>query len=246
MALRLDVALVQRGLVPSRERAQAAIAAALVLVAGQPAKKASLQVEDGTEVTLVADPVGGYVGRGALKLAGAFAAWPIDPSGLTCLDVGASTGGFTDLLLQRGAARVYAVDVGHGQLAPSLVADTRVVNLEGTDVRKLKSLPEAIDLAAVDVSFISLTLVLPAVVHLLRPGATLIALVKPQFEVGKAGVGKGGIVRDEALRQRAVSTVCAAATGAGCTIVGTTPSPITGGDGNQEHLLLCVKKNDMV
>jgi len=233
---RLDVALVARGLVPSRERAQAAIAAGLVRVNGRPAARPAQRVAAVDSLEVLGDPVG-YVGRGGRKLAAALDHWQVDPTGLTCLDVGASTGGFTDCLLGRGARRVYAVDVGHGQLDRTLAADPRVVNLEGTDVRRLAALPEPIDLAVVDVAFISLTLVLPDVRRLLRLGGRLLALVKPQFEVGRAGVGKGGVVRDPVLRGQALAKVQAAAAALGFCGDAAIESPIAGGDGNREWLL---------
>lgn len=241
---RLDVALVTRGLFPSRERAQEAIAAGMVLVNGQVATKASRKVapQDGLEVS--GDPIG-YVGRGGLKLDGALDAFGIVPGGLVCLDVGASTGGFTDCLLRRGARLVYAVDVGRGQLHPSLRADPRVVAMEETDIRTVTHLPEAPALAAVDVSFISLTLVLPAVARLLAPGGQIVALIKPQFEVGPSGVGKGGIVRDPRQHRRAVDRVLGAATALGLVARQVIESPITGTEGNREFLAWFVPAGDL-
>ncbi|MBP2016694.1 23S rRNA (cytidine1920-2'-O)/16S rRNA (cytidine1409-2'-O)-methyltransferase [Symbiobacterium terraclitae] len=232
---RLDVALVARGLAPSRERAQEAIAAGMVRVNGQVVTKASRKVgpEDGLEVS--GDPIG-YVGRGGLKLEGALDAFGLSPAGLVCLDVGASTGGFTDCLLRRGARLVYAVDVGRGQLHPSLRADPRVVAMEETDIREVAHLAEAPALAAVDVSFISLTLVLPHVARLLAPGGQIVALIKPQFEVGPAGVGKGGIVRDPRQHRRAVDRVLGAAAALGLVARRVIDSPITGTEGNREFL----------
>ncbi len=237
---RLDVALVARGLVPSRERAQAAIAAGLVRINGAAAGKAAQRVAAADIVAVLGDPVG-YVGRGGQKLAAALDHWHLDPAGLVCLDVGASTGGFTDCLLGRGARRVYAVDVGHGQLDRALAADARVVNLEGTDIRRLAALPEPADAAVVDVAFISLTLVLLHVLRLLRPGGWIVALVKPQFEVGRAGVGKGGVVRDPARREQALASVQAAAFSLGLAGGEAIPSPLRGGDGNQEFLIVLGK-----
>lgn len=234
---RLDVALVQRNLVPSRERAQEAIAAGMVLVGGSVAKKASQRVGPDETIAVTGDPIG-YVGRGGLKLEAALDRWQLDPAGTVCLDVGASTGGFTDCLLRRGARLVYAVDVGRGQLHPTLLADSRVVSMEETDVRTLHSLPEAPVLAVVDVSFISATLVLPHVVRLAAPGACIICLVKPQFEVGPGAVGKGGIVRDRGARQRAVDRVVSAAAAIGLKFGGSMASPVLGTEGNQEYLAL--------
>ena len=180
-----------------------------------------------------------YVGRGGVKLAAALDAFGIDPRGAVCLDVGASTGGFTDCLLQRGAARVWAVDVGYGQLAWSLRTDPRVRVIERANIRTLDraAIPDPIALVTIDVSFISLRLVLPNTLQWLQPGGHIVALVKPQFEVGKGEVGRGGIVRDASARERVVDEIVAVAAGLGLTSVGTLPSPITGRDGNQEYLL---------
>jgi len=232
---RLDVALVQRGLAPSRERAQEAIRAGMVLVNGKRAAKPSLKVREEDRLEVTGDPIG-YVSRGGLKLEAALDRFGIDPAGLVCLDVGASTGGFTDCLLRRGARRVYAVDVGRDQLHPTLRQNPRVVVMEETDIRQVTTLPERPELAVVDVSFISLTLVLPAVVRLLAPGAVLICLIKPQFEVGPGGVGKGGIVRDPLLREEAVRKVQDAAARLGLLPGIVMPSPIPGTEGNQEFL----------
>ncbi|MFO7273566.1 MAG: TlyA family RNA methyltransferase [Bacillota bacterium] len=232
---RLDVALVTRGHFPSRERAQEAIAAGMVRVNGQVATKPARKVGPQDRIEVTGDPIG-YVGRGGLKLQGALDRFGIDPAGRVCLDVGASTGGFTDCLLRRGARRVYAVDVGRDQLHPRLRADPRVVVMEETDIRAVGALPEPVELAAVDVSFISLTLVLPAVVRLLAPSGQIVALIKPQFEVGPAGVGKGGIVRDPAQHRLAVDRVlrCAGELGLQCRQV--IESPIRGTEGNREFL----------
>jgi len=180
-----------------------------------------------------------YVSRGGVKLAAALDAFGIDPRGWVCLDIGASTGGFTDCLLRRGATRVWAVDVGYGQFAWELRSDPRVRLLERANIRNLprSAITDRIDLAVIDVSFISLRLVLPKAAEFLRPSGQLIALVKPQFEVGRAHVGRGGIVRDPAQRARAVEDVVTAAVEAGMTWIGTIPSPIQGRDGNQEYLV---------
>jgi 23S rRNA (cytidine1920-2'-O)/16S rRNA (cytidine1409-2'-O)-methyltransferase len=235
---RLDVALVARGLAASRERARALILAGKVDIGGRRADKAGALVAPDDDVTLRAEDHP-YVSRGALKLVHALDAFAIDPTGRTALDVGASTGGFTDVLLRRGARRVYAIDVGYGQLAWSLRQDPRVVVLERENIRHLDpaKIPEAADLAAVDTSFISLTLVLPKVVTLLAPASDIVALVKPQFEVGKGDVGKGGVVRDTAKRQAAVDKITAFAAAAGLTPRATTESPIRGPAGNIEFLI---------
>lgn len=240
--MRLDLWLATERLLPSRARAQAAIAAGLVTVNGTVIKRAAHQVGPDDVVVVTGDPVG-YVGRGGMKLAAALDAFRVSPQGRDCLDVGASTGGFTDCLLQRGARRVLAVDVGQGQLHPDLVQHPQVWSLPQTDIRDVR--PETVqrrwqslpDLAVVDVSFISLELVLPAVAALVHPGGELLVLVKPQFEVGPAAVGKGGIVRDEASRQRAVAKIAAAAAALRMTVSPAWPCPVTGGDGNQEYFL---------
>ncbi|MFZ5814532.1 MAG: TlyA family RNA methyltransferase [Bacillota bacterium] len=234
--VRLDVALVQRGMVPSRERAQEAIAASLVRVNGAVVTKAARKVDEGDQLELLGDPIG-YVGRGGLKLEGALDRFGVTVAGRVCLDVGASTGGFTDCLLQRGARLVYAVDVGRDQLHPRLRQDPRVVVMEGTDIRQVASLPEPPELVAIDVSFISLALVLPAAVRLMAPGARIIALIKPQFEVGPAGVGKNGIVKDPKQHRRAVDRVLGAATALGLVPGEVIESPVLGTEGNREFLV---------
>lgn len=237
---RLDVALVQRGLTPSRERAQEAIAAGMVEVNGAKVTKAARKVTEADQLTVTGDPIG-FVGRGGLKLEGALERFAIDPSGQVCLDVGASTGGFTDCLLQRGAKLVYAVDVGRDQLHQHLRQDPRVVVMEGTDIRKVESLPQAPTLASVDVSFISLTLVLPPMVRLLVPGGRMVALIKPQFEVGPAGVGKKGIVRDPKQHRRAIDRVLGESTALGLTAGPVMESPVLGTEGNREFLVVFTK-----
>ncbi|HWI64446.1 MAG TPA: TlyA family RNA methyltransferase [Symbiobacteriaceae bacterium] len=232
---RLDVALVQRNLAPSRERAQEAIGAGMVLVNGKPAGKASMKVADTDALEVTGDPIG-YVGRGGLKLEGALDHFGIDPAGLVCLDVGASTGGFTDCLLRRGARLVYAVDVGRDQLHADLRREARVVNMEGTDIRTVLQLPEAPQLASIDVSFISLTLVLPAVARLVPPDGRIVALIKPQFEVGPGGVGKKGIVRDPRQHRAAVARVLEAAGLLGLIAADVIDSPVLGTEGNKEFL----------
>ena len=230
--------MVHRGLVESRERAQSLILAGVVAVAGRVASRASQPIPAGTAIEIT-EPERPYVGRGGFKLAAALDAFGINPEGLVVLDVGASTGGFTDCLLQRGAARVYAVDVGYGQLAWRLRQDPRVVVVERCNARYLdrSRVPEPIDLATIDVSFISLTRILPAVRRCLKDDGQVVALLKPQFEVGKGKVGKGGIVRDESLRQEAVRKVRAAVETQGWRWEGELPSPITGQKGNVEYLI---------
>ncbi|MFZ5823210.1 MAG: TlyA family RNA methyltransferase [Bacillota bacterium] len=234
--MRLDVALVRRGLAPSRERAQEAIDAAMVRVNGAVVTKPSRKVGEADQIEVTGDPIG-FVGRGGLKLEGALDRFGVNPAGLVCLDVGASTGGFTDCLLQRGARLVYAVDVGRDQLHPTLRQHPRVVVMEGTDIRTVERLSEEPALAAIDVSFISLTLVLPAVVRLLAPAGRIIALIKPQFEVGPGAVGKNGIVRDPRQHQRAVDRVLGAATALGLTPGPVVESPVLGTEGNREFLV---------
>jgi 23S rRNA (cytidine1920-2'-O)/16S rRNA (cytidine1409-2'-O)-methyltransferase len=232
---RLDQELVERGLVASRERAQAVVRAGLVRVGGVPTERPDLLVTplQAIEVTGTTR----YVSRGGEKLAAALDAFAIDPRGRSCLDVGASTGGFTDVLLRRGAARVIAVDVGYGQLAWSLRQDPRVTVLERVNIRQLDKLPAPADLAVIDVSFISLRLVLPRVQELLSPPGDVIALVKPQFEVGKGAVGKGGVVRDPDQHQQVLGELSRFATGIGYQVAGGVPSPILGAKGNREFLL---------
>jgi 23S rRNA (cytidine1920-2'-O)/16S rRNA (cytidine1409-2'-O)-methyltransferase len=239
---RLDKLVLDRGLAPSRERAQSLILAGQVLVDGQPATKAGAAVDTAAEIVL-REPDHPYVSRGGLKLVKGLDAFAIDPQGAAALDVGASTGGFTDVLLKRGARRVYAIDVGYGQLAWSLRQDARVVVLERENVRSMDvgKVPEPCDLAVIDVSFISLTLVLPRVRDLLQPppGKPIVTLVKPQFEAGREHVGAGGVVRDPAARQGAVDKVRAWAAGNGfVSEVDAVESPITGPAGNVELLLL--------
>ncbi|MEX1044600.1 MAG: TlyA family RNA methyltransferase [Chthoniobacterales bacterium] len=235
---RLDVLLVQRGLCPSREKAQRVIMAGGVFSGGTRLDKASHLVEN--DAPLEVRAADRYVGRGGHKLAAALPYFAIDPTGWTCLDVGASTGGFTDCLLQHGAARVYALDVGHGQLDWKIRNDPRVVVMEHCNARHLQpgDLPEKVRLAVADVSFISLTLVLPPVAGLLTDGGMMLALIKPQFELSRGEVGRGGIVRDEALRQKSVEKIRDFAASCGWTWGGVTDSPIAGADGNREFLCL--------
>jgi len=237
MKERIDILLVQRGLCATRSRAQARIMAGQVIVDDHRIDKAGTKVSVESEIRLKGKDLA-YVSRGGLKLEGALAAWPIELDGLVALDVGASTGGFTDLLLQGGAKQVYAVDVGHNQLAWKLRQDPRVVNLERTHIAKLEvgSLAPAPSLAVIDVSFISLRRVLPATLPHLAQGGRIYALIKPQFEVGRDRIGKGGIVRDAGARDDAVADVLAAAEDLGLDLLGTIESPITGTEGNIEYL----------
>jgi 23S rRNA (cytidine1920-2'-O)/16S rRNA (cytidine1409-2'-O)-methyltransferase len=233
---RADLVLVERGLFPSRARAQEAIAAGLVTADGRAVRKASDML--GADAVISAEAPHPFVSRGGVKLSAALDAFLVDPRGCVCLDLGASTGGFTEVLLNRGAARVYAVDVGRAQLHPSITADPRVVSLESTDARSLSPalVPDAIDLLVADVSFISLKLVLPAAIALVKPEAALAVLVKPQFEAGPAHVRKG-IVRDEAVHRAVCADMAAFVTSLGFRVQGIAPSPIEGGDGNREFLL---------
>lgn len=236
MKSRLDRLLVDRGLAESREKAQALIMAGEVRVNGQKASKPGQTVDDAAALEVLERPP--YVSRGGLKLAAALRHFAIDPTGKVCLDVGSSTGGFTDALLQGGAARVHCVDVGAGQLDWKLRTDPRVVLHEGINARTiaLPEIGELSDLLTCDVSFISVTLILPAAVPLLRPDGQMVILIKPQFEVGKGQVGKGGIVRDPALHEAACRRVSRDVTEFGFTI-DMMESPILGAEGNKEFLL---------
>lgn len=244
---RLDVLMVSRGIAPSRERARALIMAGEVYVTGQRVIKAGTLIPTDAAVELAATPSETrFVSRGGLKLERALDTFQVDPAGCICVDVGASTGGFTDLLLQRDAAHVYAVDVGHGQLAWSLRNHPRVTVLERTNIRHLEALPELADCAVIDVSFISLRLVLPRVATLLKKDGWVVALVKPQFEAGRAEADRGaGIIREPAVHRRVLTDLLtwlidAAPDASGCRLIaqGLVASPITGRDGNHEYLLL--------
>ncbi|QTC92047.1 TlyA family RNA methyltransferase [Brevundimonas goettingensis] len=240
---RLDQLLVDRGLSESRSRARAAIEAGGVTVNGQPARSASQKVDRDVEITAV--DAHRFVGRGALKLDHALTLWPVTVEGRVALDVGASTGGFTEVCLERGAVKVFAVDVGSGQMHERIANDPRVVNLEKTDARTLDTdlIPEAPQLVVCDASFIGLAKVLPAALDLAAPGADLIALVKPQFEgTGPSSAGKKGVVKDPEAHAAAVTGVSDWLEGIGWTVRETTKSPITGGDGNVEFLLWAKKE----
>ena len=234
--IRLDVALVERGLVESRSKAQSLIMARRVMVNEQYIDKPGSPVaeDDALRVVALEHP---WVGRGGMKLAHALAEFKIDVSGKTCADIGASTGGFTDVMLKNGAKKVYAIDVGYGQLDQSLRNDPRVVNREKVNARYLtaESFDEPVDFASIDVSFISLKLILPAVATVVH--GEIVALIKPQFEVGKADVGKGGIVRDEVKRREAVDGVVAFARENGFDVRGVIESPVKGAEGNVEYLM---------
>lgn len=248
MKVRLDKLLLERGLTSSRERAQALILAGKVLVGGQKIEKAGTGVDPEADIRLLGEDLK-YVGRGGLKLEKALEHWHIEVTGQVCLDIGASTGGFTDCLLQHGAARVIAVDTGHGQIDFRLRQDARVRLLEKTNARYLtrEQVGEIVDFISVDVSFISATLVLPAVIAAAFPGSAsdrrsrqIVVLVKPQFEVGREHVGKGGIVRDEAAQIGAVEKVRLALLAQNCVQTDVIESPILGAEGNREFLLLSV------
>ena len=237
MKTRADLLLVARGLFESRAKARAAIEAGGVLADGRPVRKASdLLAHDAAIEAVPAHP---WVGRGALKLEHALTLWPVAVEGRVVLDLGASTGGFTEVCLAAGARRVYAVDVGRGQLHASLADEPRIVALEGIDARNLSiaNIPEAPQLVVCDVSFIGLAKALPAALGLAAQGADLVVLVKPQFEVGRERVGKGGLVKDDVARAEALEAVQAFLTAAGWSVQATTDSPIDGGDGNREYLL---------
>ncbi len=238
MRIRLDEALVQRGLAPSRARARDAILRGRVHVDGRAVEKAGAPVAETADI-LVDDPALAWVSRAALKLIAGLDAFGFDVAGKTCLDIGASTGGFSQVLLARGAARVFAIDVGHGQLEPKIAGDPRVVSREGLNARDLSAgdIPEPVEAIVSDVSFISLKLALPPALALAVPGAALVALVKPQFEVGREALGKGGIVRDPADADRAAREIADWLETLGWRIAGLTASPITGSGGNREFLL---------
>jgi 23S rRNA (cytidine1920-2'-O)/16S rRNA (cytidine1409-2'-O)-methyltransferase len=231
---RLDDALVERGLAENRSRAQALIMASDILVNGLPVTRAGASVRSVDELSLRAPPR--FVSRGGEKLDHALTAFGIEVGGLIAADFGASTGGFTDCLLQRGAARVYAIDVGYGQLARRLRADPRVVVIERTNVRYLASLPERIDLVTIDVSFIGLSLVLPTARNLLSERGRIVALIKPQFEAGRANVGRGGVVRDPRVHRKVLEEQFSTAAELGLGITGLTASPLRGPAGNIEFL----------
>jgi 23S rRNA (cytidine1920-2'-O)/16S rRNA (cytidine1409-2'-O)-methyltransferase len=235
---RLDKLVVERGLAENRTRAQALILAGQVLVAEQRADKPGQMIDAALEIRLKGEPPR-YVGRGGLKLEAALSEFRIDPTGRTCIDVGASTGGFTDCLLQHGAARVWAIDVGHNQLAWKLRQDPRVVVIEGRNARDLdpEQFPAPFDLATIDVSFISLAKIFPALARCLADGAEIVALVKPQFEVGRGEVGKHGIVSDPEKHRRVLGEIARCAVSLGLLPADVIASPILGAEGNREFLM---------
>lgn len=234
---RLDTELVKRSLARSRTSAQELIKDGIVFVNGSKIQKPAFEASDTDEITVKGD-LPKYVGRGGIKLEKAITEFSIALSGCVCIDIGASTGGFTDCMLQNGAAKVYAVDVGSNQLAEKLRKDKRVISLENTDIRNTAGkIPEKADFITIDVSFISLKLVLPAAKSLLKTSGSIAALIKPQFEVGKSGLGKRGVVKDEALRKRAAEEIKLFAANLGFTVNGIITSPITGGEGNIEYLI---------
>jgi 23S rRNA (cytidine1920-2'-O)/16S rRNA (cytidine1409-2'-O)-methyltransferase len=238
---RLDVFLVEQGLCASREQAQRAVMAGEVRIGDQVISKSSVLVAPDAAVTLQARSP--YVGRGGLKLEGALDHFQLPVEGLTALDIGASTGGFTDCLLQRGAAKVYAIDVGHGQLAWKIRSDPRVIVREKLNARFLSraDIPERIDLCVIDVSFISLTLILPNAFDLVTPDGVILALIKPQFELEAREVAHGGIVREQALHEKAQNKIRDFVLNAGHNVIGLVRSQITGADGNQEFFI-CVRR----
>jgi 23S rRNA (cytidine1920-2'-O)/16S rRNA (cytidine1409-2'-O)-methyltransferase len=240
--IRLDQLVFERGLTESRERAKTTIMSGLVFVNGQRVDKPGTSVAADARIELRGTALP-FVSRGGFKLDKALKVFPVDPSGLVCIDCGASTGGFTDVLLQHDAARVYAVDVGYGQLAWKLRQDERVINIERTNLRYIDStlVPEQLDLAVMDVSFISVRLVLPPVQKLLKPEADLICLIKPQFEAGRESVGKKGVVRDSAVHESVLRDVLAFAANHELCVLGLDFSPIKGPEGNIEYI--CYMKN---
>jgi len=239
---RLDVLTVEKGLFPSRERAKRAIMAGVVFVDGKMVDKGGTRVAEHSKIVVKEDPVP-YVGRGGLKLEKALEYFKVDVSGKRAVDVGASTGGFTDCLLQKGTEKVYAIDVGYGQLDWKLRKDPRVVTMERTNIRYVKpeDIGELCHIAVIDVAFISLTLVLPVVNNLLTHDGEIVALIKPQFEAGREKVGKKGIVRDPGVHREVVERIARFIQGMGLSVKGITYSPVTGADGNIEYLAYASK-----
>jgi len=244
---RLDLLLIERRLAPSRQRARAMIMAGKILVNNQPVDKAGYLVSATDSIVLKEKDIP-YVSRGGLKLEGALQSLELNPQGCICLDVGASTGGFTDCLLQHGAFRVYAVDVGYGQLAWKLRQDPRVVVIERTNIRHMSAevIPEPVDLITIDVSFISLKIVVPAVTAFMGRDARILALIKPQFEVGKNQVGKGGVVRDAKLHKGVIENLSAFFTAKGFSLGKVLSSPILGPKGNREFFILLGRQPDLI
>lgn len=242
--MRIDLYLYKNGYTRSRQKAQELISAGGITIDGRNITKSSFDVDETIEHTVTVQEICPYVGRGGLKLETALRSFSISPKGVVAADIGASTGGFTDCLLRHGARRVYAIDAGSDQLAPSLRSDERVISIEHFNARNLKldTLGESCDLAVMDVSFISQTLLLSSVTSILKPNGILISLIKPQFEAGKAAIGKNGIVRNEAYRFLAVRRVLHTAEGLGLLCTGLIRSPIKGGEGNTEYLAAFVLK----
>ena len=242
MKIRLDQYLVQHGLTQSRERAKALIMSGIVFVNEQKVDKAGEMIKEDAKVEVRGHDIG-YVSRGGLKLEKAMQCFPLTPNGKVCMDIGASTGGFTDCMLQNGATKVYAVDVGYGQLAWKLRNDPRVVNLERTNIRYVteEQVPDALDFASADVSFISLYHVIPVIHRLLKEGGLAVLLIKPQFEAGREKVGKKGVVRDPAVHIEIVEKIMNLATEQGFGILGLDHSPVKGPEGNIEYLIYLKK-----
>jgi 23S rRNA (cytidine1920-2'-O)/16S rRNA (cytidine1409-2'-O)-methyltransferase len=236
--VRIDRLILDRGFVESREKGQAIILAGNVLVNGQKVEKAGALVAEDSDIRILGEPMP-YVSRGGLKLEAALREFKIAVTGKTAIDVGASTGGFTDCLLQHGCRKVYAVDVGYGQLAWKLRQDPRVISIERTNIREINPalVPELLDIAVIDASFISLEKIVPSILKFLARNSEIIALIKPQFEVGRGQVGKGGIVRDETARTAVVEKIAAFFSELGHDVKGVMPSPITGQEGNVEFLI---------
>jgi len=243
---RLDKLLVDKGIVQSRERARALILAGRVVVEGRIIDKPGTPIEMEAQLQLRGEDQP-YVSRGGMKLEGAFQAFEIDPKGMVVMDVGSSTGGFTDCVLQGGARKVYAVDVGYGQLAWKLQKDPRVVNLERRNIRYLKGeeVKEEVDLILIDTSFISIEKFLSHLLDFLKKGGSIVGLIKPQFEVGKGEVGKGGVVRESALHQKVIERIEEFSRGLGLSVLGVTESPILGPKGNKEFFIYLRKENSI-
>ncbi|MFB3925951.1 MAG: TlyA family RNA methyltransferase [Syntrophales bacterium] len=244
--IRLDKLLVERGIAASRDRARALILAGAVMVMGQTVSKADALIDPAAEIALKGED-NPYVSRGGLKLKKALDEFNISVAGMTALDVGASTGGFTDCLLQRGAARVYAVDVGYGQLAWKLRNDNRVINLERTNIRYFSGLEidQGVGIITIDVSFISLKLVIPVVLRFLKKGGIILALIKPQFEAGREEVGKKGVVKDPAVHRRVIDDIVDFCRGLNLNIIGTCESPLPGPAGNREFFICAAKEKEI-
>ena len=243
---RIDKLLVDRGIVQSRERARAMIMAGKVAVEGKRIDKPGVQVNAEARIQLQGGD-SSYVSRGGEKMEGALKAFGIDPKGMMVMDVGASTGGFTDCILQKGAEKVYAVDVGYGQLAWKLQKDARVINLERRNIRYLRreEVEEEIDLILIDTSFISIEKFLPHLLGFLKKGGAILGLLKPQFEVGRGEVGKGGVVRDKALHEKVIGRISQFSRGLGLKILGVAESPLLGPKGNNEFFIYLKKENQM-